>query len=193
MHKWYVWRLRKACDVKGRSDCESALAGRFLNPQPDTLILASSQAGNGLSMFGIVPSFFIKKRMFQRLPYLFVGLCIPALFAACRPLPDTVPLPTRICIKTQHHHQPIPDAVVYIKYNVDTFPGYDKPPSYFDDSFRTGKNARGCLEPVAEGRHWMISFGYDSLYFPHHVYGSMRVEISLSKKPVLDTILYVSE
>ncbi|MBP6811330.1 MAG: hypothetical protein KA138_07410 [Saprospiraceae bacterium] len=113
---------------------------------------------------------------------------------ACRPaLPDEVPLPTKICVRTQHHTWPIPHATVYVKYNTDSFPGYDKPPSYFDASFKTGANGHGCIEPVPEGRHWLIAFGYDSLYFPHDVYGSMRVEISLTYKPVLDTILYISE
>lgn len=121
-------------------------------------------------------------------------LFLLSTFTTCRPpLPDEVPLPTKICVRTQHHTEPIPDALVYIKYNVDTFPGYYQKPSYYDASFRTGKDARGCIEPVPEGRHWMVAFGYDSLYYPHYVYGSMRVEISLAHKPVLDTILYISE
>jgi len=116
------------------------------------------------------------------------------VYVACRPaLPDEIPLPTKICVRTLHHTVPIPDAIIYLKYNADSFPGYDKPPSYFDASFRTGKDARGCMESVPEGRHWMIAFGYDSLYYPHDVYGSMLAVISLSQKPVLDTIFYVSE
>ncbi len=113
---------------------------------------------------------------------------------ACRPaLPEEIPLPTKICVRTLHHTWIIPDATVYLKYNTDSFPGYDKPPSFFDASFKTGSDARGCIEPVPEGRHWLIAFGYDSLYFPHEVYGSMQVNISLSEKPVLDTILYIAE
>jgi hypothetical protein len=113
---------------------------------------------------------------------------------ACRPaLPEEIPLPTKICVRTQHHTWIIPDATVYLKYNTDSFPGYDKPPSFFDASFKTGADARGCIEPVPEGRHWLIAFGYDSLYFPHEVYGSMQVNISLSEQPVLDTIFYISE
>lgn len=102
-------------------------------------------------------------------------------------------MPTKICVRTLHHTVPIPNAIVYLKYNVDTFPGYYQPPSYYDASFRTGSDARGCLAPVPEGRHWIMAFGYDSLYFPHYVYGSLRAEISLRYKPVLDTILYISE
>lgn len=113
---------------------------------------------------------------------------------ACRPsLPDEIPLPTKICVRTQHHTLPIPNATVYVKFNTDSFPGYNQPASYFDAVFKTGPDARGCLAPVPEGRHWMIAYGYDSLYFPHDVYGSMRAEISVSTKPVLDTIMYVSE
>ncbi len=113
---------------------------------------------------------------------------------ACRPaLPDEIPLPTKICVKVQHHTLPIPQTTVYVKYNTDTFPGYDKPPAFYDASFRTGPDARGCIESVPEGSHWLVAFGYDSLYYPNDVRGSMRAVISLSYKPVLDTILYVSE
>ena len=112
----------------------------------------------------------------------------------CRPpAPETVDLPTRICIRTLHHSQPIPHATVYVKYNADSFPGYDQPPGYYDASFQVGANAHGCLAPVPEGRHWLVAIGYDSLYFPHHVYGSLRVDVSLQTRPVIDTILYISE
>ena len=115
-------------------------------------------------------------------------------FAYCRPeAPEEVPLPTKICIKTQHHHQPIPKAAVYIKYNAVAFEGYDRPPSYYDKTFLTGPDAKACIAPVPEGRHLLVAFGYDSLYFPHHVYGSMWLDISLGRRPVADTILYVSE
>ena len=115
-------------------------------------------------------------------------------FFACRPTePETVDLPTKICIRAQHHQQPIPNATVYVKYNADSFPGYDKPPAYYDASFNTGSGDHGCLAPVPEGRHWLVAFGYDSLYYPHHVYGSLRVDVSLQTRPVVDTILYISE
>jgi len=113
---------------------------------------------------------------------------------ACRPaLPDEVPWPTKICVRTQHHTLPIPQTTVYVKYHTDTFPGYDKPPSYYNASFKTGSDGRGCLESIPEGNHWIVGIGYDSLYYPHDVRGSMKVVISLDYKPVLDTILYVSE
>ncbi|MBU6341307.1 MAG: hypothetical protein KGS48_07435 [Bacteroidetes bacterium] len=113
--------------------------------------------------------------------------------SGCRPSPEYVPIPTQICLFTTHHGQPIPDAIIYLKYNADTFPGYKNPPAYFDDSFRTGKNARGCIQSVPEGRHWMIGFGYDSLHYPNEVFGSLPITISLDGKPKLDTMFYLSE
>lgn len=128
----------------------------------------------------------------MRLSILTVGM-VTALSMCRPPEPETVPLPTEICVKTQHHHQPIPKATVFVKYNADSFPGYDKPPSYYDDSFTTGPDARGCLRPVPEGRHWLVAYGYDSLYFPHEVWGSLRVDIALGTRAKLDTVMYISE
>ena len=114
------------------------------------------------------------------------------LFFACRPDgPDTLPLPTKICIKTTHHNYPLAGSTVYLKYFTDTFPGYNKGPEYYDASFKTGADARGCIESVPEGNHWLVAFGYDSLHFPHEAFGSLPVEISLNFKPVLDTALYL--
>jgi hypothetical protein len=113
---------------------------------------------------------------------------------ACRPAgPEEIPLPTKICVLTSHHGQPIPHATVWIKYNVDTFPGYNQPASYFDASLETGADARGCIAPVPIGTHWLIAFGYDSLHYPNHVYGSMQVNISVPYHEVVDTMFYVSE
>jgi len=117
-------------------------------------------------------------------------------FVACRPDPPAeIPLPTRICIKTLHHELPITEATVYIKYNADSFPGYGQAESYFDASFAIGPDARGCIEPVPEGRHWLIAKGKDRVYveYPHDVLGSLPVTISLSGTAKLDTVLYVTE
>lgn len=131
----------------------------------------------------------------QFLPPLLAGFFAFLLASSgCRPdEPEYLPLPTRICVRTQHHHQPIPDATVFIKFNADSFPGYDQPAAYFDKQFKTGADGRGCLDPVPEGRHWLIAFGYDSLYYPHDVFGSMQLEIALGTAEKIDTIFYVSE
>lgn len=119
-------------------------------------------------------------------------MIIGVTFYACYPEgPETVPLPTKICIKTTHHNYPLAGSTVYLKYFTDTFPGYDKGADYYDTSFKTGANARGCIESVPEGRHWLVAFGYDSLHFPHEAFGSLPVEISLNTKPVIDTIIYL--
>jgi hypothetical protein len=92
-----------------------------------------------------------------------------------------------------HHNIPVPFTDVYIKYNPDSFPGYDKPPAYFDAHLRADKHAALCFESVPEGTHTIIGQGYDSLYWPHHVYGSMQIFISLDSKSKVDTIFYISE
>ncbi|TNE62132.1 MAG: hypothetical protein EP344_05390 [Bacteroidetes bacterium] len=123
-----------------------------------------------------------------------VFLVLLATGLACRPEPpERIPLPTEICLTTSHHNFPIPHATIYLKYNVDTFPGYDQPPGYFDATFQTGSNARGCIQAVPEGRHWAIGFGYDSLHYPHNVFGSLRLEIALGARAKIDTTMYVSE
>lgn len=121
-------------------------------------------------------------------------LLVLLVFHACRPAaPEYLPLPTEVCVRTQHHGFPIPDAKVYVKFNADSFPGYEQAPSYFDAVFQTGKDSRGCLRSLPEGRHWLVAFGYDSLHYPHIVFGSLPVDISLARRPKMDTILYVSE
>jgi hypothetical protein len=133
--------------------------------------------------------------MIKRL--VFSGIVITSvalLWTACRPpASEEIPIPTKICIHTQHHFQPIPNATVYIKYNTTVFPGYDKPASFYDASFSTGSNDHGCIESVPEGTHWLVSFGYDSLYYPHQVKGSLPVKVSLSGHATVDTVLYISE
>ncbi len=128
---------------------------------------------------------------YRQIFYCLVVSCMT--LSACRPYPETIPLDTSICLKVQHHAVAIPDADVYIKYLADSFPGYTQPPSYFDAHLRADKNARLCFESVPEGTHYIIGYGYDSLYWPHHVKGSMRVTISLDTMPKLDTIFYISE
>jgi hypothetical protein len=126
----------------------------------------------------------------QYLVLIFSALCV----VACRPAgPEEIPLPTKICVTTSHHGQPIPHAKVWLKYNADSFPGYNQPPSYFDASFESDANAHGCIGPVPEGRHWLIAFGYDSLHFPNDVFGSVVLDVSIPYRQSIDTMLYVSE
>jgi hypothetical protein len=115
---------------------------------------------------------------------------------ACRKAPETVPLPTELCIVTSHHLNPVRGATVYIKFFSDTFPGYDKPPSFFDASFVTGgPKGGGCYASIPEGKHWMVAHGFDSIYHfePHPLYGSLPFTIDLATQPKVDTVLYMSE
>lgn len=126
----------------------------------------------------------------------FYLLCLATMgwLVSCSPEePQDIPLPTKICVHTTHHGQPIPNAKIWLKYRADSFPGYDQPKSYYNASFETDANANGCIASVPTGNHWLVAFGYDSLHFPHYVYGSLLINISLDGSPVVDTIIYVSE
>lgn len=116
------------------------------------------------------------------------------LLAGCTPeTPDSIPLPTQICVRTLHHTWPIADCTIYVKYDADSFPGYNQQRDYFDAVFKTDKDGRGCIKPVPEGSHWLVAIGYDSLYYPHDVMGNMPVTISLDGVAKFDTIIYVTE
>jgi hypothetical protein len=125
---------------------------------------------------------------------LVIGILLTLLWG-CRPAGDgtIVDLPTRLCVRTQHHGVPLQDIALKIRYQVDTFPGYRHPDEWFDTIIVTGTNARACLEPLPEGRHWIVAQGVDDTAYPIEVFGNLPFEISLTRKPVLDTILYVSE
>lgn len=124
---------------------------------------------------------------------LLTAVFLTALFG-CRPVPpDSLPLPTHICVRTIHHTWPIVDCTVYVKYNADSFPGYEQPRAYFDAVFKTDQTGRGCIQPVPEGRHWLVAIGYDSLYYPHDVLGNLPVTISLDGVAKFDSIIYVTE
>jgi hypothetical protein len=126
--------------------------------------------------------------------YVFATAAL-GVWAGCRPEPpESIPLPTSICVRTLHHTWPIPACTVYVKYFADSFPGYKRPRSYFDAMFITDGNGRGCINGVPEGRHWLIGIGYDSLYYPYDVFGNLPVHISLDEgRGKVDTILYVTE
>lgn len=126
--------------------------------------------------------------------WLLLGAWV-VLFATCRrPLEDgtELPLPTQICVKTQHHNVLVRECNVFVKFNTDTFPGYDHPAEFFDTVFVTGADARGCLLQVPEGHHWLVAFGVDDSHYPLPVFGSLPVRVSF-EKPTVDTLLYVSE
>jgi hypothetical protein len=112
------------------------------------------------------------------------------LVFGCKPYPETIELPTSVCLRVQHHTLPIPDAQLYIIYNTDTFPGYDKPESYFDEKMVADDQAQLCFKSVPEGNHWVVGYGYDGAY---DLLGSMRIHIDLKNRPVIDTIFYMSE
>lgn len=120
-------------------------------------------------------------------------LILLSLLFSCRKTPDTIPLPTKICVQSTHHLIPIAGVKIQLKYFSDTFPGYDKNPAFYDAVFVTDHDGNGCLSSIPEGDHWLVAVGFDSVFHHQAVYGSLPIHISLDKHPVLDTILYLSE
>lgn len=146
--------------------------------------------GNDMAFCNIRVTFGFQSKCSKPMRLLLAFFAL-GFFAACSKTPDTIPLPTKICIKTTHHNYPLAGSTVYLKFFTDSFPGYDYPVNQYDAFFKTGSDARGCIESVPEGKHWIVAFGYDSLHYPHEAFGSLPVEISLEHKPVLDTLLYL--
>jgi hypothetical protein len=135
-----------------------------------------------------------KKGKFMRTRILLLFPLATGVLGCREELPDSIPLPTQICVRTIHHTWPIPACTVYVKYFADSFPGYTRPRTYFDARFITDQTGYGCIKGVPEGRHWLVGIGYDSLYYPHDVFGNLPVYISLDEgRGKIDTILYVTE
>jgi hypothetical protein len=138
---------------------------------------------------------FIKETSFMRVRATLLIVCV---LYSCHPSgqdqPIEIPIPTRLCIRTQHHDVLIPNANIFIRYNTDIYPGYEQPATYFDTTFQTNASANACLPAIPVGKHWLIAYGADMIggqAIP--VFGSMRLEIDLTGKAIIDTILYVSE
>ena len=137
------------------------------------------------------------KNLNMRTIYCLIVFLLMVILAisACRPSEEpTIPLPTSICIQTQHHEVPKPAINILIKYNSDTFPGYDQPVSFYDTLLVTDSNGRICVSPVPVGKHWIVALGFDEhaqQVLP--VFGRLPVYIDLQNKPKVDTILYLYE
>jgi hypothetical protein len=104
-----------------------------------------------------------------------------------------LPLPTQICLTTVHHTIPIPETVIYVKFNTDEYPGLAQPDTFFDTILTTGSDGRLCWKPVPLGKHWLVAKGLDETgSFALPVLGALQVELT-SARLVIDTILYVTE
>lgn len=99
-------------------------------------------------------------------------------------------LRTRVCFTTHHHEKVIPNITIWVKFNSETFPGWD-PPYNFDTSIESDENGRVCMNDFPLGHHWFVGFGYDP-EIGQQVIGSWDYEFNLRNLEV-DTILYVGE
>ncbi len=126
--------------------------------------------------------------------FFFASLAVTV--ATCTPIDEggTIPISTEICIEARHHDVPHPELNIFLKYNVDTFPGYYNEASWYDTMLVTDAAGRACVGPVPPGKHWIIGLGFDEhaqQLLP--VFGRLPVVVDLEKKPKIDTILYLYE
>ncbi|MEI7802738.1 MAG: hypothetical protein WCI97_08860 [Bacteroidota bacterium] len=72
-----------------------------------------------------------------------------------------------LVVTPKHHSMGVPDAMVYIKYNTQDFPGEDV--SKYDDSGRvvliSGSSPNIHFKNIRKGNYFIYSVGYDSTIF----------------------------
>ena len=104
--------------------------------------------------------------------------------------PEFFNIGTEVTLVTMHHERGLPNIKVYIKYNVDSFPGYTDL-SLFDTSFVSNDLAEVTFPTVPVGHHWFVGFGTDEL-LNEPVRGSVPMKIHNNFQP-RDSVILVSE
>jgi hypothetical protein len=74
----------------------------------------------------------------------------------------------------KHHADPIPGAVVYIKYGAKEFPGTDV--THYDDNVTSDANAKYLFSDLKKGDYYLFAIGFDSA-IAEIVFGGVPVEI----------------
>lgn len=74
----------------------------------------------------------------------------------------------------KHHDEPIPNAMVYLKYAANELPGTD--PSLYDTQTLADAEAKYQFEGLQKGNYYLFSEGYDSLIF-ETVIGGISIEL----------------
>ncbi len=89
----------------------------------------------------------------------------------------------------KHHTKVITKATVFIKFNVEEFPGGDT--ALYDDKVRVDKDGNFKFE-VYKGKYYVYAFGYDyNIPSPFHVVGG--VPVSIRSKEDVSVIIPVTE
>ena len=126
--------------------------------------------------------------LFSSLALLVLLFCI----SACEKNdpPEFINIGAEVCLVTMHHERGLPNIKVYIKFNVDSFPGYTDL-SLYDTSFVSDDLAEVCFPTVPVGHHWFVGFGTDEL-LNEPVRGSVPMKINNNFQP-RDSVILVSE
>ncbi len=88
----------------------------------------------------------------------------------------------------EHHGQPIPHAIVYIKYGASELPGTT--PADYDAQVVAGADAHYIFEGLEKGDYYLYGIGYDSLIFENVVGG---IYVDLHPKEDFETDIPVTE
>lgn len=93
----------------------------------------------------------------------------------------------------KHHDKPIPNAMIYIKYDTKDFPGTDV--NAYDDVMiaepQTGEDPHAHFENLKKGNYYLYGVGFDSS-INQIVTGGIPVEIKL-KVGETDIVVPVTE
>lgn len=85
--------------------------------------------------------------------------------------------------QVKHHSNPIPNAVVYIKYGATEFPGTDV--SKYDNSVTADANANYNFKDLRKGDYYLYGVGYDNTIM-EIVTGGVAVKLKYNKETSSD-------
>ncbi|MFT4664198.1 MAG: hypothetical protein ACI8YQ_000899 [Polaribacter sp.] len=118
------------------------------------------------------------------------SLILLSIFSCTKDDPTFPKTTTRVTFKTQHHERAVPFIDVYLKYDTDTFPGYDDI-SIFDTMIVSDEYGDVTFPRIPVGKHWVVGFGKDE-FLMEPVRGGLPFEIKDISMP-WDSSLYISE
>ncbi len=102
-------------------------------------------------------------------------LLLPLFWLACKKETRIVPSTSRLCFVVAHHSAIVPEAEVYMVYNVSAFPGWET--SSYTQHIMADAAGSGCFENVPLGTHYLMVIGYDES-IQDDVVGNLAVKIT---------------
>lgn len=95
-----------------------------------------------------------------------------------------------ITATVKHQNNVIPFAQVYIKYDVNEFPGYDV--AVYEDNDLANSSGVAVFDMLRKGDYYLYAIGYDSIA-NENVFGEVFVEITKKKEAVVIDIPVITQ